>query len=131
MANKFEGNWHYYFLGVDNAGNSNIKDMGFFHLPTVDNSGNLQQATDNDGESLTGDIKNAKTINLNRAANPGPERHLRGDLVFEGTVAGVSWMIIVGERRGHPFPIPFNERDSHGKDSLPAQTDGTWVATKP
>jgi len=131
MANHFEGDWHYKFVSVDNTGEITTTDMGQFHLPTVGNGGNLTNATDNDRHPLTGEIGQSggfETIHLNRGA--GPERHLRGILVFEGSVNGVPTMVVVGIHRRQPFPhirMESGEKDA----SAQVQTDGTWVATKP
>jgi hypothetical protein len=129
MANKFEGHWHYHF--IDTSGN--LTSMGQFHLPMVESNGNLKNATDDDQTPLSGEITMAgpfQTIHLNRAS--GPQRHLRGILSFEGKVNGVDTMILVGERRRLPFPLPPDREDKAKTDPDElGQTDGTWVATKP
>ena len=132
MPNKFEGDWSYKFVTIDNTGEPTLEDKGHFHLPEVDAQGNLNNAKDDDNTPLTGEIRQIgplEIIHLNRAS--GPERHLRGILVFEGTVLGVSTMIVVGERRRQPFPhIRMGSGEAADPSAL-AQTDGTWVATKP
>lgn len=126
MANKFEGDWHYRFLEVDDAGNITLTDMGHFHLPTVEPNGNLKDATDEDQEVLTGEITQTgpyETINLHRAA--GPVRHMRGILASEAVP-----MVLIGQHRMGPFPP--GQHPGGGPANLPpGKDDGTWVATKP
>lgn len=133
MPSKFEGEWQYHFLRITNTGNITRTPMGRFHLPTVENSGTLTNATDDDNMALTGEIGRQgpfETIHINRGA--GPERHLRGILAFEGVINGVFCMVLVGERRGRPFPVERRGKDDEDIAALPpGQEDGTWVATKP
>lgn len=127
MANKFEGNWHYKFLSINASGEVVVDDQGHFHLPKVENTGDLTNATDDDGGPLTGDIKkngNVEIIHLNRAQ--GPERHLRGFLAVDGAT-----MVLVGVHRRQPFPNNIQPDARKADASLFVQTDGTWVATKP
>jgi hypothetical protein len=134
MANdKFQGDWRYSFLKID-SGDITCTPMGLFHLPSVDDDGNIKDATDDDNTPLNGHVSKAgpiDVIHLNRGANPGPERHLRGILVFEGMQAGAFRRILLGERRGNPFPDNARGKGSKDENAAASQTDGTWIAVKP
>jgi hypothetical protein len=131
MSEKFLGDWQYHFITPDASGSVTPTRKGRFNLKTIDGNGKITDAKDDDAKPLTGQISKAgslETIHIIRADDP--KRHLRGILAFDRVIAGKRVMVLVGERRGDPFPLA-PDRGTDKKEEVTAQQDGVWIATKP
>lgn len=127
---KYRGDWRVYFIRIPPSGDLGpLPAARLYHFETIDND-QITVANDDEGKALTGKIRRAGRVEIIRFNRTDQKRHFRGINAFEHVnSSGNLQMVLVGERRGDPFP-----EDERAKEDVllpPGQEDGVWIATKP